>query len=174
MIFLYNSSKSKRSVHVVNTDTGRTYCQIENSRAFHNLDTRNNKFPQGRDVCSICRKQLTIYHKKGTKKKKDKAKKSKSFYKTDVWHRLRYKAFLIHGKRCMVCGATGKDSRLHVDHIKPISKFPQLMTDINNLQILCALCNKGKGNWDETDHRLLKDGLDEVDLSAIEALSKHL
>ncbi len=42
---------------------------------------------------------------------------------------------------------------LHVDHIKPRSKYPDLALDINNLQILCESCNLGKGAWDETDFR---------------------
>ncbi|MFC6439812.1 HNH endonuclease [Bowmanella sp. JS7-9] len=33
---------------------------------------------------------------------------------------------------------------LHVDHVKPRAKFPELALDINNLQILCETCNLGK------------------------------
>ncbi len=42
---------------------------------------------------------------------------------------------------------------MHVDHIKPRRKYPELALSRSNLQVLCNLCNHGKGNWDETDWR---------------------
>ena len=39
---------------------------------------------------------------------------------------------------------------LHVDHIKPRSKFPELELSLDNTQVLCADCNLGKGAWDDT------------------------
>lgn len=42
---------------------------------------------------------------------------------------------------------------MHVDHIKPRSKYPHLAYDVNNLQVLCQDCNFGKSNHDETDWR---------------------
>lgn len=51
----------------------------------------------------------------------------------------------------MVCFNTGIE--LHVDHIKPISRAPDLALNINNLQILCKDCNLGKGNRDKKDWR---------------------
>jgi hypothetical protein len=43
--------------------------------------------------------------------------------------------------------------KLHVDHIKSRSKHPDLALEITNLQVLCADCNIGKSNTDETDWR---------------------
>lgn len=40
-----------------------------------------------------------------------------------------------------------------VDHIKPVRKYWHLRLDPDNLQVLCADCNRAKGNWDETDFR---------------------
>jgi hypothetical protein len=37
---------------------------------------------------------------------------------------------------------------LHVDHVKPRSKYPELALDLDNLQILCAACNTRKGDRD--------------------------
>lgn len=73
------------------------------------------------------------------------------FYVSKEWRALRYKALIIHGRRCMCCFAIGKE--LHVDHIKPMSKYPALKLDINNLQILCKDCNLGKSNIFEHDFR---------------------
>lgn len=73
------------------------------------------------------------------------------FYESREWRDLRYKVLVKHKRRCMCCFVT--NSQLHIDHIKPISKFPQLALDMNNLQILCKDCNKGKSNKDDTDFR---------------------
>jgi hypothetical protein len=44
----------------------------------------------------------------------------------------------------MCCYSTTKP--LHVDHIKPVSKYPELKLEFDNLQILCENCNLGKSN----------------------------
>jgi 5-methylcytosine-specific restriction endonuclease McrA len=55
----------------------------------------------------------------------------------------------------MCCGASPKDGiRVHVDHIKPRRDFPELALTFDNLQVLCEVCNHGKGNWDQTDWRV--------------------
>jgi 5-methylcytosine-specific restriction endonuclease McrA len=76
------------------------------------------------------------------------------FYTSWEWTTLRYKVLLKYGPKCMCCGASRADGAvIHVDHIKPRKKYPDLALDFNNMQVLCAACNKGKGAWDETDHR---------------------
>lgn len=90
-------------------------------------------------------------HKK-KKKKRNHGKYRKSygrsdFYKTDKWRSLRVKALVKYGRKCCLCGRPASDGVvLHVDHIKPRSKYPALELDINNLQILCEDCNLGKSN----------------------------
>jgi 5-methylcytosine-specific restriction endonuclease McrA len=37
--------------------------------------------------------------------------------------------------------------------IKPRKTHPHLALSVSNCQILCSDCNKGKGNWDDTDWR---------------------
>lgn len=76
------------------------------------------------------------------------------FYDTEEWRRLRYRALKLHGGRCQCCGAHPKPGNpLHVDHVKPRSRFPELELELSNLQVLCADCNLGKGAWDQTDWR---------------------
>lgn len=80
--------------------------------------------------------------------------KRADFYDTDEWRALRYQALKLYGARCQCCGATPTPGNpMHVDHIKPRSKYPELELALSNLQILCRPCNLGKSNKDETDWR---------------------
>lgn len=82
------------------------------------------------------------------------AKSAREFFASDEWRKLRYLALKLHGAACQCCGATRQSGAiLHVDHIKPRSKYPELELEVDNLQILCVDCNRGKGAWDETDWR---------------------
>ncbi len=67
------------------------------------------------------------------------------------WQRMRYEVLRKYGRKCMLCGAT--EGAMHVDHIRPRSKYPELVYDPNNLQVLCAPCNLGKSNAFEDDFR---------------------
>jgi 5-methylcytosine-specific restriction endonuclease McrA len=79
---------------------------------------------------------------------------SKQFLESWEWTTKRMEAIKLFGVKCMCCGASRDTGAIiHVDHIKPRSKYPELSLDLNNLQILCMQCNKGKGAWDETDWR---------------------
>lgn len=63
---------------------------------------------------------------------------------------LRYQV-LERDRRCLLCGATTDDTKLHVDHIIPWSQGGP--TELDNLQTLCARCNLGKGNRATDDFR---------------------
>jgi hypothetical protein len=78
----------------------------------------------------------------------------KDFYSTRAWLEIRYTILQKHGAICQCCGATKKDGvRIHVDHIRPRHRFPQLELVESNLQVLCEACNLGKGARFETDWR---------------------
>jgi len=78
----------------------------------------------------------------------------REFYQSDPWRDVRYRALVLHGAQCQCCGRTPRHGVvLHVDHIKPRSKYPELELDISNLQVLCEDCNLGKLARDETDWR---------------------
>lgn len=82
---------------------------------------------------------------------------SGEFLQSFQWRKLRMLALKKYGNKCQCCGATVNDGiKINVDHIKPRKEFPNLALDIMNLQILCNVCNHGKGNWDNTDWRIKK------------------
>lgn len=71
------------------------------------------------------------------------------FYKSPEWKACR-KEFL-EGKtlECACCKedlSSANRSKLNVDHIKPLRYYWDLRLDHQNLQILCNVCNKIKGN----------------------------
>jgi len=79
----------------------------------------------------------------------------KEFFESREWRELRYRVLTTLGRRCMCCGATPDKNgiTLHVDHVKPRSKHPELALSFANLQVLCENCNMGKGNYYEHDFR---------------------
>lgn len=52
---------------------------------------------------------------------------------------------LLFETRCNECANCLSVENLQADHILPKSKYPELATNINNLQILCWSCNFAKG-----------------------------
>jgi 5-methylcytosine-specific restriction endonuclease McrA len=73
------------------------------------------------------------------------------WYQSEEWKKVRndhinsvYKKNGI--RRCNHCGAEGKKVNMHVDHIYPIRRYWSMRLDSNNLQDLCADCNKLKLN----------------------------
>lgn len=63
------------------------------------------------------------------------------------WRQLRFKALQKYGRRCQCCGATPEGgATINVDHVRSRRNFPHLALELDNLQILCAECNHGKGN----------------------------
>lgn len=82
-----------------------------------------------------------------------------AFYDSPQWRRVRYTALARSKGCCELCGAVpvvGKP--MHVDHVKPRSKYPALALEINNLQVLCVDCNMGKSARTEDDWRAPRTG----------------
>ena len=76
---------------------------------------------------------------------------SDGFYRSKPWRSLRYQALKKYGGACCVCGRTAAKHGIviHVDHIKPRSKYPHLALRLDNLQTMCDECNLAKSNTDE-------------------------
>ena len=84
------------------------------------------------------------------KAKLDKDFKNK-FYFSKKWKKLRRKIHSNWDRSCMKCGC--RDEIMHVDHIKPRSKYRHLQLDPFNMQILCKDCNYEKSNKNCNDYR---------------------
>jgi 5-methylcytosine-specific restriction endonuclease McrA len=60
------------------------------------------------------------------------------------WKKEKFKS--IHGV-CPVCSQKFNNARhFDIDHIKPLSKYPELALLKGNLQLLCHACNLQKGD----------------------------
>jgi 5-methylcytosine-specific restriction endonuclease McrA len=72
---------------------------------------------------------------------------SSAFLASQEWIELRYRVLRESNGRCCLCGCGAADgAKLNVDHIKPRRTHPSLALARSNLQVLCTLCNRGKGN----------------------------
>lgn len=77
-----------------------------------------------------------------------------NFYKSPEWRALRILVIRILGPECACCHKIIKKSGdLHVDHVKPKYKFPELQLSITNMQILCEYCNVVVKFKKSTDYR---------------------
>ena len=54
----------------------------------------------------------------------------------------RYNVMKRDGFQCVLCGASGKDAQLEIDHITPVAAGGSESMD--NLRTLCFKCNRGK------------------------------
>ena len=87
-------------------------------------------------------------------KPKKKKKVSTTFYSSSAWRNLKYKVFCHYEATCMCCGASRvSGAEIHVDHILPRSKHPELALEFDNMQVLCRDCNMAKSNTNTTDWR---------------------
>lgn len=112
-----------------------------------------------------------VFNKKSKAKGKKKVisrKDNDFFYSSREWLALRVRVLEKYECKCMMCGRSPSIHKviIHVDHIKPRSKHPELSLEINNLQLLCHECNIGKGNKYDTDWRpdATNDEINELDI----------
>lgn len=62
---------------------------------------------------------------------------------------LRYTVMRQDNFCCRICGVTGKEALLAVDHIHPVARGGK--TVLSNLRTLCRPCNAGKGTKLDTE-----------------------
>lgn len=150
--YIWNSRKPRKKVHIRGSDS-LTRCKVENMGPgmARSLNARGKEFPEGRKLCHICKD----FEKNGSAfMKPDRRKRpSDDFYQSWEWASLRFEVLRKYGAKCMLCGATSETSKIVVDHIKPRRIYPELELSMDNLQVLCDMCNRGKGGRREVDFR---------------------
>lgn len=71
----------------------------------------------------------------------------KQVYSAPEWDKLRKQVIKENGRHCAQCRKLIQvDDDLTVDHIRPISIYPDLAFVRENLQVLCRKCNSAKSN----------------------------
>lgn len=65
-----------------------------------------------------------------------------SSFRRPIAAQVRFSVLERDGFRCRYCGEGSADARLHVDHVKPVSKGGT--DDLDNLVTACEGCNLGK------------------------------
>ncbi len=111
--------------------------------------------PELSDIPAPKSKNHKARGKKKAKRKKVSKLENKDFYLSREWRELRVRVLEKYECKCMMCGQSPKIHGIviHVDHIKPRSKYPELSLTFENLQLLCEACNLGKSNKYQTDWR---------------------
>lgn len=72
---------------------------------------------------------------------------SNEYQRMLVTPKIRYQIMKRDRFTCQICGRKSPEVKLHVDHIKPVSKGGTLGGEkYNNLRTLCDLCNVGKSD----------------------------
>lgn len=124
--------------------------------AINSVSTSNDGFwkPGPTDIPPLKISSSLKKTKKKSRKKKQSKWVNKDFYSSREWLELRFRALRWYGFACLACGSSREDgAELHVDHIKPRSKHPELSLIFSNLQVLCKECNLGKSNKYDDDLR---------------------
>lgn len=167
MKYLVRNTSASSIAHIWNGYD--TACKMFSSGGLNKSRFDIKETDEGRGICTMCKnnyydKKTGLPKRQKNRKRLKKKNKPKQdwFYKSKEWRELRYQALKLHGNQCLCCGNRPPFTILHVDHIKPRSKYPHLALDINNLQVLCKECNLGKSNTDCIDYRCLNDDIDEI------------
>jgi 5-methylcytosine-specific restriction endonuclease McrA len=141
-IFEGRAKKENEILNSVSVDDGKDWSWKPKSSDIPTIKVKASKKNKNRGKNKQARQRVT---------KSD----NQLFYASDEWRELRIRALEKYECKCMMCGRSPRDHGIviHVDHIKPRSKYPHLSLVIENLQLLCAACNLGKKNKYETDWR---------------------
>lgn len=86
-----------------------------------------------------------------------------NFYQSKAWQRLRWQV-IQESTICALClkplNKIAKN-KIHIDHIKPRTKYPLLALERDNLQALCVMCHSSaKKRIEHGKAELNKIGLD--------------
>lgn len=128
--------------------------RIAKQQKIKKLKRRLRRAFAGKDISAQERLQAQLERLLGTSERPAKDAPSRDFFASQAWRAIRYQVLRERGGKCCACGrapSTHPGVVVHVDHVKPRSKYPELALVKANLQVLCEDCNLGKGNSDSID-----------------------
>ncbi|GAB1376799.1 hypothetical protein MASR1M48_16510 [Lactococcus petauri] len=121
------------------------------SDPWHNLRNKDGRV-------ELPKRKRTSHKAKKQFKEVEKLKEVKKWHPKcdkDRWYVLRNCVYRIYEKRCMKCKTTSRP--MHMDHIFPVARYPELRYSLRNLQILCCDCNIEKLHLNTNDYRTFDD-----------------
>jgi 5-methylcytosine-specific restriction endonuclease McrA len=127
----------------------------------HGIELRgfvNHRLKPGRQFSVEHRKNLSLAHTgrwvgdKNPNWKDGIHKKNLAIRASGVYKQWRVAALNLKGSKCEACGVEqdsvceccGYKIRLHVHHIRPFAKYPELRFDPANAEVLCPKCHKAR------------------------------
>lgn len=187
-MYLINKVNSTRRQHLWDSEKKDSYCGMFTNGGGYKDQWVRKPEAANVEVCKMClalskTKPIKVkppaVKKKGHKAKRQRVSKQDHdrFTLSREWRELRYRFIKNNEAKCMACGRSPQHHgiAIHVDHIKPRSKYKHLSLDYNNLQILCECCNIGKSNKDETDWRPSEeDATERLDVDHLMTINQHL
>lgn len=98
----------------------------------YSIEYLNKKFPQiGKNVLY---KYLKIYNLEKFNQDTDNL-----LYHKPEWKKLKAEVIARDGRKCAICGSS---KRLALEHVIAKALRPDLLSDINNLRLMCYYCHK--------------------------------
>ena len=104
-------------------------------------------------ICKKCQNQQVIKNNKKLKEKypfRYKADGLRHIYKGNVDSEELKEQWKSQKGCCNICNSKLNKKSFHIDHIMPVSKGG--ITEIDNLQFLCEMCNRGKFSWSDDEY----------------------
>lgn len=143
-------NRCKKTLHGNQYQNHWKVCEVAKYKKNKNKLFKNSPKKLKKQIQELNKSILKLKNKLNNKNISEK-RKFHPVYSTEKWKKLRYVTLRKFNFKCLACNSTDKE--LHVDHIKPISIYPSLAFEENNLQVLCKDCNLSKSNKFEDDLR---------------------
>ena len=150
-LLAYDHSQLEYYEQVVNNMVGkvlRSHQVIEREGEQYELLGAENLTDEQRSALdALCQAKLDEF----LQKRGDKVYQHRLNRREPISGSMRYRLLVNAKHRCQLCGVSGEQRALDIDHIVPKSKGGPDTEE--NFQVLCSLCNQNKNNTDETDFR---------------------
>jgi ATP adenylyltransferase len=147
----YDPSQLEYYQNITNKMVGkvlRSHNVVEKSRNTYTLiDYEDLTQNQIEELIHLCDNKIDFY----IRKRGDAIWSHRRINRNAIPGTIRYEVFKRAKCRCELCGISGDERALEVDHILPVNQGGE--DSINNYQALCYVCNATKRDRDSEDFR---------------------